>query len=708
VTTDPYRYFRIEAAELAEQLGQAVLELERSPPGGDTVARMLRLAHTLKGAARVVQQSDIANHAHAIEEVVGQYRQSDQTLSPEHGGHLLGLVDDINRHIAGLAAPSSTGPSPTEPSDAQAGPSAARDPDVTAIEPVASWRTDATDVEALLEAIGEAHAQFTSLWRAVGEIEGIRRDLDSVADHATSAPGRGAGTSHGGPSELRTRSIVKELAAVGRGLSQAVEHTERELQEVRASAERLRLVPAGAIFTALRRAVRDAAVLQDLRVDVECSGGDIRIDPYVLSAVYGAMLHAVRNSVAHGIEAEPDRRAAGKPAQGRVDLTVHRRGTRVVFGCRDDGRGFDLEAVRRAAQLTGLSPAQTAELDQQELLTLVLAGGITTTGTVTEVSGRGVGLDAVRAAADHLGGDVVVQTTPGVGTLVELEVPLVMMSIEALVVECADTSATIPIDSVRRSLRLAGTDIAHGMSGATVSYDERAIPFLHLTPILTGRPGAGGAPSTDAGPADPAVSVVVVTAEAGTAAIGIDRLFGREPVVVRALPELAPAADIVSGVSLDVEGRPRIALDPNELVVRAQQTIGAGPAEKVRRPERPHQTILVVDDSLTTRMLERSILEAAGYDVDLATSGEEALEKARQRPYALFLVDIEMPGMDGFTFVEHTREDPDLRDIPSVLVSSRASVEDRQRGVRAGARLHVAKSEFDQNELLRSIERLVA
>jgi two-component system chemotaxis sensor kinase CheA len=418
------------------------------------------------------------------------------------------------------------------------------------------------------------------------------------------------------------------------------------------------------------------------------------------------MLHAVRNAVAHGIESESRRRASGKPATGRVTVAVSRRGTRVAFTCCDDGQGFDLEAVRGAARLAGLSTAEAAALGTEDLVALALAGGVTTSNTVTEVSGRGVGLDVVRDVAQQLGGDVVVNTEPGRGATIELEVPLSRFSITGLVADVAGSTVAIPLDSVRQGLRVTSADVARTASGDTVTYEGAAIPFLPLAPIIAaGSPGRPR-PTRGVGERSPLVAVVVST-DAGTAALGVDRLLGMAPVVVQALPELAPAGECVAGLSIDVDGRPRLVLDPRGLVTMARRMAEAGQPDSAAEIEHHRPTILVIDDSLTTRMLERNILESAGYDVEVASSGEEALAKAHDRRYGLFLVDIEMPGMDGFTFVEQTQADPELSQIPSILVSSRASEEDRQRGVRAGARQHLDKSEFDQKDLLRSIESLV-
>jgi two-component system chemotaxis sensor kinase CheA len=198
-------------------------------------------------------------------------------------------------------------------------------------------------------------------------------------------------------------------------------------------------------------------------------------------------------------------------------------------------------------------------------------------------------------------------------------------------------------------------------------------------------------------------SAVLIEAKAGRLALGVDRLLGIESIIARALPDLVLIAAVVSGASFDRDGDPRIVLSPDGLVLAAQRVISSPRGALPRRAP-----ILVIDDSLTTRMLEQSILESAGYEVDLATSGEEAMEKAQHRKYALFLVDVEMPGMDGFTFIERARKDPALADIPAILVTSRASAQDLQRGIAVGARAHIEKKQFNQTDLLDRIRKLVS
>ncbi|MGI5242550.1 hybrid sensor histidine kinase/response regulator [Dactylosporangium sp. CA-139066] len=650
---DPLRYFRIEARELVEQLGQGVLDLQTGEVG-EAVARLLRHAHTLKGAARVVRQAGLADAAHALEEMLVPYRDGAEPVPPPVVADLLRRTDAMTALVAALQSSAEPAVQP-EP-----GPEPER----------------GSDVDDLLEAVNEAHARFALLR---GQAAGVER----LAERLRGATGEPA---------------AADLTALGRRLTETVEQVERELDDIRGRAERLRLVPAATVLAALHRAVYDVASTEGKAVRFEGNGGELRLDPHVLTQAGNALLHVVRNAVSHGVEPEAERVAAGKPAQGRVSVDVRRRGRFAAFRCRDDGRGFDLEAVRRQAERRGLVPAG-AEADVRELMRLLLQGGISTSERVTGVSGRGIGLDAVRDVAERLGGDVSVRTEPGRGTEVELVVPLALVSLSGLVVQAGGVLLALPLDAVRTCVRLPAVEAAAAAAAGAFAHDGRVLPFLPLADVLPAGPPPAGAGGSGSGVA------VVLDAGARTIAAGADRLLGTSTLVVRPLPDLAPATAVVGGVSMDAEGNPRIVLDPAGLAAAAAGTRPTGAAVPLADAV-PPDPILVVDDSLTTRMLERSILESAGYRVEVAASAEEALERVRHRRYALFLVDIDMPGIDGFTFVERTRADPDLRDVPAILVSSRGSAEDRRRGLDAGAAAYIVKSEFDQEELLGHIRDL--
>ncbi|HEY3817654.1 MAG TPA: response regulator [Polyangiaceae bacterium] len=669
---DPYKYFRIEARELLDGLGAGVLELERGSGGAELVVRMLRLAHTLKGAARVVGQAGIADAAHAVEDVLAPHRTADGGALPAEAlRRLLQSIDDMGARVAALGVDGAA------PSPGRGAPGPA---------PLENVRIQIGEMDALLEGVFETDVRLTA----------IRRDLEDVARAATLA----ASLVKSLPAATRARGIAEELASVisraDRTLTAGLDQVDHEIAQVREKAHELRLVPASAVFAELERVARDAAQSLGRSVRLETSGGDHRLEANVLFAIRDALQHVVRNAVAHGIEPPEERRRAGKPPEGLVRLEVMRRGHRIAFVCRDDGRGIDVDAVRRVVVLRGVATAErVAALSAEELVAVVLESGLSTSDQITQVSGRGIGLDVLRATAADLKGEISLKSEAGRGTTVDVCVPVSLSSVSALVLDAGGLLYSLPLDAVRQTLRLRSGDIARSSERDSIVVEGEAVPFMPLASLF------GGAASATLGRA---WSAVVVQAGPQRAAIGVDRLVGTSSVVLRPLPRLAGSVPAAAGASLDAEGNPRLVLDPRGLVEAARASRGSAALEA---PAAARAPVLIIDDSLTTRMLEQSILESAGYTVDLAESAEEGLAKARRASYGLFLVDVEMPGMDGFTFVAQTRADPALRAVPAILVTSRHSTEDRRRGVEAGAHAYVVKGEFDQGHLLRTIRLLI-
>ena len=661
---DPYKYFRLEARELVEALGRDTLALEKDATAA-VVQCLLRHAHTLKGAARVVRVAGIAERAHAIEELIEPLREGTPAAPPAVIGGLLALIDEITAEVGRLGVP------------APAGPPAATE--------VASVRTELAEMDALLGGVLETHSRLRGVRTSVSALEQARHLAELVVAQLRS----------GSPPNLdKTRALAGQLREIiqttSHALDSELDHVDRELAQVRDTAEHMRLVAIESAFGVLERTARDAAGTLGKQVTFEGRGGRVRIDAQVLVAIQGALVQLVRNAVAHGIESPAERRRAGKPETGRIELEVVRRGRRVAIRCRDDGRGLDLEAVRRAARQAGI--AAGSELGAAELVRMLLRGGITTATAVTEVAGRGIGLDIVREVGERLGADVAVHSEPGVGTTFELVVPISLASVEVLLVETGGIVVALPLAAVRETRRVTAADLSRTAREMSLVHAGQATPFVPLGSLL--ELGATRDPDRWIG--------IIVEGDDGIVALGADHLRGTAAVVVRPIPVIAGADPVIGGASLDSSGRPQLVLDADHLVTAALAHVHRAPHEKVvRRP------VLVIDDSLTTRMLEQSILESAGYEVDTAASGEAGLDAARQRPYALFLVDVEMPGIDGFTFIERIRADAALRDTPAILVTSRCSAEDRARGASVGASGYIVKSEFDQADLLARIEQLV-
>ena len=685
---DPYKYFRTEAREIIDALMQGVMEIEKGQSDARLVSRLLRYSHTLKGAARVVKQTHIAELSHAAEEVLAGLRDHGAGLSSHQIRELLAWIDGMSAELAALAPPIAV----------KAAQTVAREP---AVPPAAesaepadarfqTLRVQAEDMDALLRTVSEARVQMSGLSRQTRELEQAAR---LAGELAARPPGRSPA---GAPGSDGAEQLEKLLRDVHRTVCAVVERSDRELGALYEQAGAMRLVPVSWLFPFLERTLRDAADSTGKQATFQASGGEVRLDASTLRLLRDALVHIVRNAVTHGIERPAERVAAGKPVIGCLQMKVERHGDAAVFFFSDDGKGVDVERVREVLLARRrVTPAEALELTPERAMTLLLGGGISTTQTVSQLSGRGIGFDVVREAVASLDGAVAAWSDPGRGTRIELSVPVTVESREVLHVQAGQAIVSIPLQAIKQAVRLSEADIARLVVSRSIAWGGQVVPFAPLSRLLMQSESGGLATS---------LSALVLQPGSLTAALGVDHVVGTERVVIRSMPEILGPTPIISGAFLDGSGDPQMVMSPEGLIQAIHSAAAEGPASVPAR----RLPLLVIDDSLTTRMLEQGILETAGYEVDTASSGEEALEKARQRRYGAFIVDVEMPGMDGFAFIQAARAEPELGAVPSIVVTSRDSAEDRRRGAHVGAVAYMVKSAFDEELLLKTIGELVA
>lgn len=616
---DALRYFRIESRELLAGLLAGSLRFEQGRAEHDEAARLLRLAHTLKGAARVVRQSKIAETTHALEDALTPLRPGG---TPDVDA--VRQVSELVRTLASLI-----------------------DPDPGHAKNEGRLRVDATAVDALV----------TELATALAEAEGISANSD--------------------PDDLTLR--LDRLAA--------------RVRRLHRRAADLHLVHAETVVQAVQLAAQDAAQALGKQVQVDINGGDTLIDTQVAAVLRDTLPHLVRNAIAHGIETKDERAAAGKPAAGRLTVTIERRGSRLTVTCHDDGRGIDSNRLRDAAVRAGAITANAAKaMPDAQALQLVFRAGVSTADRVNDIAGRGVGLEVVQEAAALARGTVRIETTVRVGTTVILTLPASLAHIQALEVEASGEKALIPLETVTCTIRLTPEQWVEARRLGAITFAGASLPLAWLPHLL--HPG-----QVAAVPA--AVSVVVTGSAADGIAIAVERVHGVREAIVRPLPA-GLEGGVVDGVAVEADGAAIPVLRPLLATLHGGRPFSSEqPTRWVRPP------ILVIDDSLTTRMLEQSILGGAGYDCDVASSGEEGLRLARAKAYRLILIDIEMPGMDGFGFLAAKRADPALADVPAVMVSSLSAPEYRLRADAAGAKGFISKGQFDQDRFLALVNDLV-
>ncbi|WP_287069431.1 response regulator, partial [Methylobacterium sp.] len=611
-------------------------------------------------------------------------------------------------------------------------PAQAEEPSRAAPESASLLRVPADAVEGLRRA---THDLFTALSgeAAVAEgIAGIGRTAADLRRRADGLRGQGALASLArGLDDETDRAAVESVRADLRALSAALDGLAREAADlarrqarlsgavegatsrVREGAERLALVPAETVFGGFARSLRETAREQGREVAVTERGLDLPVDRALLQALKDPVLHALRNALSHGAEPPEARRAAGKPEALAILFELSLRGGRLSVAVHDDGRGPDLAGIEETARRRGLLAADEAA-DPETLLGLVFEPGFSTARAVDALSGRGFGLSVVADAVRALRGGVRLQAREPHGTSLVMSLPLSAARRPVLLAEDGGALYALPGDAVARLVRVAPDDLGRALGRpvlrlpAPAGVPETALPVFALSELV----GTGAAAEDG-----PVRTVVVLRAGATLCAVSVARLEDVRSLLILPPPPIGAERAPVSGTVVLPGDRPVLVLDPEALAARAAETAGAAPASGAEEgagragtmPGAPRSTILVVDDSITTRTLEKGILEAAGYRVVVCVDGQDALDRLRAEiePVNLVLADVEMPRLDGFGLLAALRADQRFARMPVILMTSRGDAEDVARGLELGADAYLTKQKFDQRGLLDTIGQLL-
>ena len=694
--------FLEEFDDLSRALQSGLLDLEGSSAPAGAVTELFRSAHSLKGAAQVAGARPLVLVANGLETLLGGLRNG--TLQPTRDlvDGMLTAVDwltDAAEHmrrgdeadtrsaravaaqLAGLAPGGGEALSPDEPAAVSAVPEPAREVTPPLDGPGALRERDAVRVAATK--LDQVLADAGEVMAARESVEVLRRDLVAAVQTVR-------GTDE---HSTQLRDVLRPLAARAAA-------AERELRlaagPLAHNVLQLRMIPFRQICEGLERVARDSAHANDKRVTLAVDDGSVELDRSIATALREPLIHLVHNAVDHGIEAPAQRQMAGKPETGTVRIAAQLRGGRVAIEVSDDGRGLRTQEVREAADRIGLA----AGMDSDDVTAAVFEPGLSTAAAVTETSGRGVGLDAVRARVEGLGGSVDLAFEQGAGTTVTMVVPLTLSIVHAVTVRVAEQILALPSAGVQRVARLAPEALLSIGGHPTMGHDGMHVPVMDLAQVL-------GLPSQP--PPSGALPVVLVKSAGSTVALVVQALLGEQELTVHDLGErLHDAPAVLGGALLDganialVVSAPACArLGLNAATSPALQP--AAPAEDAAARPR----ILLAEDTMTTRALEKGILEAAGYEVRTAVDGADAWEQLRAHGADVVISDVNMPNMDGFTLCATIRQSRRFADLPVVLVTSLADDADRRRGLEAGASAYITKAGFDQGLLVDTVERLL-
>jgi two-component system chemotaxis sensor kinase CheA len=742
--------FKAEADEHIQAMNRALLALEKGPDDEERVTlleEIFREAHSLKGAAGAADLDDVESTAHRLESAFFAAKNGEIALTPDLCDLLYDAIDAVAAMVETCAGESPHGVDlarlharldaaqggklPEEPPEPriEPGPQGVPEPPESppalpkkqAAAPAAdeTIRVATGKLDALMTQAGELLVAGLKIDQRLKEVERISHAVEEwnrewlkirsaynwlLAEEAQEETR---------PllrflelNQEKLRGLVAQMADLWRGFSGDALHLSRVTDEVGEGVMRVRMLPVATVLDAFPRLVRDLARECGKEVELAIRGGETELDRKVLEEIKDPLIHLLRNAVDHGIESPQERARAGKPRSGAITVSASQKGNSITIRVRDDGAGIDVGRVKRSALKAGLlGPEEMETLGDEEAMRLIFASGLSTSSIVTDISGRGVGMDVVRKNVEALHGHVEVDSTPGEGTTFTLVLPLTLATTQELLVEVSGQTFGIPIAAVERILRIRPQDIKTVEGKEAILVGEEPISLVNLADVLE---------LERREPRDRIyhkVPLVILGMGRVRIAFLVDAVVGQQESVVKSLGKQLSRVRNVAGATILGSGQVVMMLNPTDLVKSARGVAGkTSIAQRMSRAgtrEVKQNTILVVDDSLTTRNLEKTILETAGYRVKVATDGQEALNVLQSNGCDLVVSDILMPRMDGFQLTASMRADPNLKGVPVILVTSLESREDKERGIEVGANAYIVKSTFDQANLLQTIEQLI-
>lgn len=714
--------FATEQGDHIARMRALLDELARSAAGNRShlFEELLRRAHTLKGAARSVGLEPTELLAHRMEDKIVELHRSGAPLeSTMHGGFRAAL--DAAEDILAAAIGSATLPDISAALRAMgegtaAAPADGEGRERNVPERAAESATDFVRVRAgSLDELIRASSELLMSVKASSDGERIREHASRLeaADQEWARLRKRAETflkAKGDPGTAAVTEcfhyITAELNGLRREAHSAVDQihaTARRLQlqahTLSRDALQIRMTPAETVFGGFGAMVRDLAQREGKHVEFSAEGLEVEADRLVLQALKDPVMHLLRNAVSHGVEPEAARLSRGKPAAGVIRLRIAVRGDRLRIDVEDDGQGLDRQAIAGEARRRGIRGALETDEENWRLEELIFQPGFSTAGAVTGISGRGMGLSAAREAVRKLHGEIRFRQPEGSGLIASLSAPLSIASQHVLLVSAGTQKFGLATAHIERLHRVPVTELRMFQGRKSVVLEEEPVPVAHLTSLLELGDGVA---------ADSWLDIALLAVEGRRIALVVDAFVDQRDSIIRESGLPSSHAGMTAGAIPLEDGTVAAMLDATALWEKAKS---AGAAAAVPAAERAVATkrakILVVDDSITSRSLERTILEANGYQVELAVDGLEALERLQTDIPDLVITDVAMPRLTGFQLLERIKNDDALKNIPVILITSLESREDQERGLSLGADAYIVKRKFDQRELLSVIRQIL-
>lgn len=757
--------FMVEAREHVQTLSRGLLELEKAQEPREQAAiaeAIFRAAHSLKGAARAVELAEIEAICQSLEDVFAAQRRDATVPNAQAMDVLHRALDTIEalleavagnapavakadlaalrkelHQIAGLPRPPAFAAVPPPPLWSMAAASAqgshvpptavstqeSAAPATTAKTPVPVPHEDTVrvglpklerqllDTEELLVVKLAASQRVAELREMESWFKQWRKAWGAVEPEVRAL--RQSGAVPAGLSRLldfcdwneaAVRTLEARVAHVGRAARHDSDLVGKSVDNLLENAKKLLLLPFATISASFPKLVRDLCRAEGKEADLVITGEHVELDKRILEEMKDPLVHMLRNAVVHAVELPAVRTARGKPARATLALAVSQAdGNRVQIVLSDDGAGIATEQIREAAVRRGLvSEKEATRLDEAGVQALIFRSDVSTSTAVTQLSGRGLGLAIVHENTQRLGGEVRVQSRPGLGTTFSIVLPAIRATFRGILCQVAGRLLLMPVALVERVARVRREDVRSVEGHETIHIEDRAVALVRLADVLEMAPP----PQAEAGRQ---IQVLLVGSGDQSVAFAVDAVLQEQEVLVKPLRKPLVRVRNIAAAAVLGSGKVVPILNVADLMKSVRHVAPGSTRLAVSLKPRPvaARSILVAEDSITSRMLLKTILESAGYRVRTAVDGMEAFALLRSEPFDLLVSDVEMPRLNGFDLTVRVRADGKLAELPVVLVTALATREDRERGIDVGANAYIIKGSFDRDNLIEAVGRLI-
>ncbi|MBI4743888.1 MAG: response regulator [Actinobacteria bacterium] len=728
-----YSKFKEEAREHIEKLNSGLLALEANPDDFEVLDEILREAHTLKGAAGIVELADISKIVHKIEDVFISIKEKKLKLNDKMLRVLFFGLDSVLLLVETQSEEQESGVDIQKVCESleqiyvlekAGGKKKAAEKSTLTIVPKTFKKTDETikvdavKFDKLMNLVGEividqirSHGAIVILRKLVnltreqwGVFKQVKRKIiDEIGESGSGAEELGAKIMF---MENLCNQLKTDTYKLWRDQSELISHRDLIINGLQQEVMDARMLPIATIFNTFPRLVFDLSKEQEKKIKLNMEGLETELDKKMIEEIRDPLMHLVRNAVDHGIESPETRLATGKPAEGIIDLLATQEGESIVVKIKDDGAGVDLEKIKEIAiKKNHITSSEINSASRQELVNLLFRPGFSTSEEITNISGRGVGLDVVKRNIEELKGTVDLYSDSGKGTTVTLKIPLTLAIIRVLLVKVGEDIFALPTSSIEETIRIYADDIRKIEGEDAIDLRGTIIPVVDLANILNVSRVDGEGVFKEG-----RASAVIVSSAGRRIGFIVDELVGEQSVVVKTLGGYLKNIGNIAGATVLDKGEVVIILHIPDLIKLAcfsTETEKETLKTQFKDSEIGRKKlVLVVEDSSITRELEKDILQTLGYEVETASDGIDAVSRLAERSFDLIITDIQMPRMDGFQLVEYIRKEENYKNIPAIIVSSREEEEDIKRGVEVGADAYILKSSFNQADLHETIKRL--